>query len=86
VSCQRDVPVFRELSQCLRLAIFYAKFPTTAEFLAYAKAMKPNKTPGGMSLGHATGRRQYLGVLVSMDAWREYGRRERQGDIQFTRN
>jgi multiple sugar transport system substrate-binding protein len=33
----------------------YAKFPeTTAEFLDYAKAMKANKTPGGMSLGHAT--------------------------------
>jgi multiple sugar transport system substrate-binding protein len=34
----------------------YVKFPeTTAEFLDYAKAMKANKTPGGMSLGHATG-------------------------------
>jgi multiple sugar transport system substrate-binding protein len=34
----------------------YAKFPeTTAEFLDYTKAMKANKTPGGMSLGHATG-------------------------------
>jgi multiple sugar transport system substrate-binding protein len=33
----------------------YAKFPeTTAEFLEYAKAMKANNTPGGMSLGHAT--------------------------------
>jgi multiple sugar transport system substrate-binding protein len=32
----------------------YTKFPeTTAEFLDYAKAMKANKTPGGMSLGHA---------------------------------
>jgi len=28
---------------------------TTAEFLDYAKAMKANRTPGGMSLGHATG-------------------------------
>jgi multiple sugar transport system substrate-binding protein len=33
----------------------YSKFPeTTAEFLDYAKAMKANKTPGGMSLGRAT--------------------------------
>jgi multiple sugar transport system substrate-binding protein len=33
----------------------YAKFPeTTADFLDYAKAMKANKTPGGMSFGHAT--------------------------------
>jgi multiple sugar transport system substrate-binding protein len=33
----------------------YSKFPaTTGEFLDYAKAMKANKTPGGMSLGHAT--------------------------------
>jgi len=33
----------------------YSKFPeTTAEFLNYAKAMKANGTPGGMSLGHAT--------------------------------
>jgi multiple sugar transport system substrate-binding protein len=33
----------------------YTKFPeTTAEFLDYAKAMKANKTPGGMSLAHAT--------------------------------
>jgi multiple sugar transport system substrate-binding protein len=33
----------------------YARFPeTTSEFLDYAKAMKANNTPGGMSLGHAT--------------------------------
>ena len=33
----------------------YSKFPTTTdEFLDYAKAMKANKTPGGMALGHAT--------------------------------
>jgi multiple sugar transport system substrate-binding protein len=33
----------------------YSRFPvTTDEFLDYAKAMKANKTPGGMALGHAT--------------------------------
>jgi multiple sugar transport system substrate-binding protein len=33
----------------------YTKFPeTTAELLDYAKAMKAHKTPGGMSLAHAT--------------------------------
>jgi multiple sugar transport system substrate-binding protein len=33
----------------------YSRFPvTTEEFLDYAKAMKANKTPGGMALGHAT--------------------------------
>jgi multiple sugar transport system substrate-binding protein len=33
----------------------YSRFPTTTgEFLDYAKAMKANKTPGGMALGHAT--------------------------------
>jgi multiple sugar transport system substrate-binding protein len=33
----------------------YSTFPaTTDEFLDYAKAMKANKTPGGMTLGHAT--------------------------------
>jgi len=33
----------------------YSKFPeTTDEFLDYAKAMKANNTPGGMTLGHAT--------------------------------
>jgi multiple sugar transport system substrate-binding protein len=33
----------------------YSRFPvTTDEFLDYAKAMKVNKTPGGMALGHAT--------------------------------
>jgi multiple sugar transport system substrate-binding protein len=33
----------------------YSAFPgTTDEFLDYAKAMKANNTPGGMSLGHAT--------------------------------
>jgi multiple sugar transport system substrate-binding protein len=33
----------------------YSAFPvTTDEFLDYAKAMKANKTPGGMALGHAT--------------------------------
>jgi multiple sugar transport system substrate-binding protein len=34
----------------------YSRFPeTTDEFLDYAKAVKANNTPGGMSLGHATG-------------------------------
>src|SRR5215211_6848595 len=34
----------------------FAKFPTTTdEFLAYAKAMKAQNTPGGMALGHASG-------------------------------
>jgi len=34
----------------------FATFPkTTDEFLAYAKAMKAQNTPGGMALGHATG-------------------------------
>jgi multiple sugar transport system substrate-binding protein len=34
----------------------FAKFPaTTDEFLAYAKAMKAQNTPGGMALGHASG-------------------------------
>src|SRR5258705_2167012 len=34
----------------------FAKFPaTTDEFLAYAKAMKQQGTPGGMALGHASG-------------------------------
>src|SRR5215216_4914938 len=34
----------------------FAKFPaTTDEFLAYAKAMKAQGTPGGMALGHASG-------------------------------
>ena len=33
----------------------YSSFPqTTPEFLDYAKAMKANRTPGGMTLGHAT--------------------------------
>ena len=34
----------------------FSKFPTTTdEFLAYAKAMKAQGTPGGMALGHASG-------------------------------
>jgi multiple sugar transport system substrate-binding protein len=34
----------------------FAKFPgTTDEFLAYAKAMKAQGTPGGFALGHASG-------------------------------
>ena len=34
----------------------FSKFPaTTDEFLAYAKAMKAQGTPGGMALGHASG-------------------------------
>jgi multiple sugar transport system substrate-binding protein len=34
----------------------FKEFPkTTDEFLAYAKAMKAQNTPGGMALGHATG-------------------------------
>ncbi|HEU5018153.1 MAG TPA: ABC transporter substrate-binding protein [Pseudolabrys sp.] len=34
----------------------FSKFPTTTdEFLEYTKAMKANKTPGGMALGHASG-------------------------------
>jgi multiple sugar transport system substrate-binding protein len=33
----------------------FSKFPaTTGEFLEYARAMKANKTPGGLALGHAT--------------------------------
>jgi multiple sugar transport system substrate-binding protein len=33
----------------------FSRFPTTTdEFLAYAKAMKANNTPGGFALGHAT--------------------------------
>src|SRR5439155_26632520 len=34
----------------------FKEFPkTTDEFLAYAKAMKAQNTPGGMALGHASG-------------------------------
>ena len=34
----------------------FAKFPqTTDEFLAYAKAIKADGTPGGFALGHASG-------------------------------
>jgi|ERR1700674_1647830 len=34
----------------------FSKFPTTTDgFLAYAKAMKAQGTPGGMALGHASG-------------------------------
>ncbi len=34
----------------------FSKFPaTTDEFLAYAKAMKAQNTPGGFALGHASG-------------------------------
>jgi multiple sugar transport system substrate-binding protein len=34
----------------------FSKFPaTTDEFIAYAKAMKAQGTPGGMALGHASG-------------------------------
>lgn len=34
----------------------FSEFPkTTAEFIAYAKAMKAQGTPGGMALGHASG-------------------------------
>ena len=34
----------------------FSKFPkTTDEFLAYAKAMKAQGTPGGLALGHASG-------------------------------
>ena len=62
----------------------FSKFPTTTDdFLAYAKAMKAQGTPGGLALGHASGDGN---AWVHWCLWalrRQRCRQERQGHHQL---